>query len=271
MVPEAAELGSGQGDRAAILSVLDKILASRPFRSSSQCSTLLCYVVEHTLAGEDHLLRERVVGAELFGRSADYQTSEDLVVRLRVAEVRKRLAQYYLSEENASGFQIEIPSGAYKATFRSTADGSMGTEKPLVPSDTDFATVAFEEVSATVAPVPTAEEAENASDIRAIQVLATPASLPPESPSRPFLGKPASLGAVVLLVLAAVSACGFAWVPTASEIETRAHFAPKDVSQHVSALMGNGHEPAYSYTFLSDRDCRMDARTGAVRSIVAPH
>jgi hypothetical protein len=42
------------------------------------------------------------------------------VVRIRVAEVRKRLAQFYQSLPNTSAttVQIEIPSGSYRAVFR---------------------------------------------------------------------------------------------------------------------------------------------------------
>ena len=100
-----------------VLRALDQVLVSRPFRTSNQCSGLLRYIVNHTLAGEDNLLRERVIGAELFGRPVDYETSEDPVVRLRVSDVRKRLAQYYQSAKDQREVQIEIPSGSYRATF----------------------------------------------------------------------------------------------------------------------------------------------------------
>jgi hypothetical protein len=112
----------GKLDRDDVCLALNQILASRPFRNSNQCSGLLRYIVEHSLAGEENLLRERVIGAEVFGRSADYETSEDPVVRLRVAEVRKRLAQYYLSARAPGGVQIELPPGAYRATFRWNAE-----------------------------------------------------------------------------------------------------------------------------------------------------
>jgi hypothetical protein len=38
---------------------------------------------------------------EVFGRSPDYDTAEDPVVRLRAADVRKRLAQYYQAKSEA--------------------------------------------------------------------------------------------------------------------------------------------------------------------------
>jgi hypothetical protein len=108
--------------RAQILKALREILRSSPFRTSRQCQDLLRYVVEHSIAGHDELLRERVIGSEVFGRPPDYDTANDPVVRARIAEVRKRLAQYYLHEtETASGLRIEIPSGSYRARFETVA------------------------------------------------------------------------------------------------------------------------------------------------------
>jgi hypothetical protein len=74
-------------------------------------------VVEHTLAGENDLLRERVIGAEVFGRGPAYEPGEDPVVRVRAAEVRKRLAQHYQNRADHV-VQIDIPPGSYKAVFQ---------------------------------------------------------------------------------------------------------------------------------------------------------
>jgi hypothetical protein len=60
---------------------------------------LFRYIVEHSLAASDGSLRERIIGIEVFGRSPDYDTAEDPGVRLRAADVRKRLAQYLSGEE----------------------------------------------------------------------------------------------------------------------------------------------------------------------------
>jgi hypothetical protein len=98
---------------------LSKILDSHPFRTSRQCQDLLRYVVERTLDGADVSLRERIIGVEVFGRQPTYDTSEDPVVRVRAADVRKRLAQYYQSLESGSPvLQIELLPGSYRAHFR---------------------------------------------------------------------------------------------------------------------------------------------------------
>lgn len=97
---------------------LARVLAGHSFRSSAQCQALLRYIVEHSLAQENEMLRERIIGIEVFGRAPDYDSGNDPIVRARAAEVRKRLAQHYLHGEGAGEvLRIEIPSGSYKAIF----------------------------------------------------------------------------------------------------------------------------------------------------------
>ena len=98
-------------------SALRDISESPIFRSSKQCQLLLRYIVENSLAHHDDLLRERVIGATVFGRAPDYDAGNDPVVRARVAEVRKRLAQYYLAHGDEASVLISIPSGSYVAVF----------------------------------------------------------------------------------------------------------------------------------------------------------
>ena len=155
---ERQELGSAEvhGVRQA----LEDVLGSRPFRSTQQCSALLRYIVEHTLVGADGLLRERVIGAEVFGRPPGYETNEDPVVRLRAAEVRKRLAQFYSASPEPFDVRIEIPSGSYRAVFHfrsadsshlpSSHEHASVLEAPLVQAFPAEAAPGAGEVSAVV-------------------------------------------------------------------------------------------------------------------------
>ena len=107
--------------RSQIQQLLAEILGSAPFRTSRQCQDLFRFIVEHSLAGSEDSLRERVIGIEVFGRAPNYDTADDPVVRLRAADVRKRLAQYYQSRIGEVGnWKIEIPTGSYKAQFHPT-------------------------------------------------------------------------------------------------------------------------------------------------------
>jgi hypothetical protein len=116
--PKASALATPKHDeQRSIQHALDQVLSSPFFRNTHQCQNLLRYIVRHSIAGEDHLLRERVIGSEVFGRRPDYEPGEDPVVRLRASEVRKRLAQYYHSVAESPDVHIEIPAGSYKAVF----------------------------------------------------------------------------------------------------------------------------------------------------------
>ena len=78
-----------------IRETLERVLASPAFCKSEQCQKFLRYVVEHR--GEP--IKERNIGVEVFNKSADYDTSEDPVVRVRATEVRKLLAQYFATAD----------------------------------------------------------------------------------------------------------------------------------------------------------------------------
>ena len=112
------ELGGAQEalSPSEIERALSTILQSSPFRSSPQIQKVLKFLVRETLAGRGESLKERTIGASLFDRRPDYDTNADPIVRLRVAEVRKRLALYYQSARDETVL-ISIPSGSFRAVF----------------------------------------------------------------------------------------------------------------------------------------------------------
>jgi hypothetical protein len=113
-------VGFASENLKSIEETLALLLASTPFKLSEQCRDFLTYVVRHSLSGDEESLRERVIGVMVFGRRSDYDTADDPVVRVRAADVRKRLAQYYQSPESAaSALRIDIPTGSYRAHFES--------------------------------------------------------------------------------------------------------------------------------------------------------
>jgi hypothetical protein len=101
---------------AEIEKTLSSILQSTPFHSSKQSQELLQYIINQTLAGHLEMLKERIVGANVFNRKPDYDTNDDPIVRARAAEVRKRLALYYQTAREDSVL-ITVPSGSFKAIF----------------------------------------------------------------------------------------------------------------------------------------------------------
>jgi hypothetical protein len=76
---------------------------------------MLCFKIDNDVALEGRIdsLKERVIGAELFNRSPNYDTGEDAIVRVSASDVRKRLLQHYGAYRNASEFRINLPLGSY--------------------------------------------------------------------------------------------------------------------------------------------------------------
>ena len=114
--------GAGSGttphiDPEAVREELQRVLASREFRTSRRCQDFLRYVVEITLAGSGDSLKERTIGIEVFGRPTSYEPNEDATVRVRAGEVRKRLGIYY-STNAAESVVIDLPPGSYVPEFR---------------------------------------------------------------------------------------------------------------------------------------------------------
>jgi hypothetical protein len=104
--------------KQCVKKALEEMAGSVPFRTSRQCQDLLRYIVLHSLSGEDELLRERMIGVEVFGRRPDYDQAADPVVRIRAADVRKRIALFYEATDAATRqVKIAIHSGSYKASF----------------------------------------------------------------------------------------------------------------------------------------------------------
>src|SRR5579883_1566501 len=97
---------------------LARVLNSHEFRSSKRSQDFLRFVVEHALAGDTDILKERTIGIEVFGRPTTYDPSDDATVRVKAGEVRKRLGLYYSDQGSQDPIRIELPSGTYVPEFR---------------------------------------------------------------------------------------------------------------------------------------------------------
>src|SRR5580698_6561227 len=109
------ELGPERADQ--VRHHLADVLTSPAFAGSKRAQDFLQLIVEHALAGRLDNLRERMIGAEMFGRPIDYDTANDAVVRVKATEVRKKLAQYYQELTEPPVVRIELPPGSYVPRF----------------------------------------------------------------------------------------------------------------------------------------------------------
>jgi len=139
---------SGDEEKAAVQQQLDRLLATSLFSSSKRYPSFLKFVVSRSLAGETDQLKERILGVEIFGRPADYDTHTDPIVRVTAAEIRKRIEQYYQDPKHSQEIRFFLPAGSYAPQF----------SWPGRPAGLSTATPREESLAVTELPVALSEE-----------------------------------------------------------------------------------------------------------------
>jgi Tol biopolymer transport system component len=100
-----------------IRSHLARVLSSHQFAKAPRLRQLLTYLVESTLEGRGPLLKESLVGIDVFERPADYDPKADPVVRVQVKRVRERLESYYSTAGAGDALRIILTRGSYAPQF----------------------------------------------------------------------------------------------------------------------------------------------------------
>lgn len=156
-------------DREEVQNELERILGSVPFRNSRRYPALLRYVVEKALNGEVDDLKERILGVEVFGRPAAYDTNADPVVRFSAGEVRRRIAQYYQEKPSENTLEISLPIGSYVPHFhriQRRPEKSIFPEEEHGPPFKGDSTVEYHPAVEGRPPTVLADEAHQASSLR---------------------------------------------------------------------------------------------------------
>jgi hypothetical protein len=104
-------------EKLAVEAQVERLLATPFFNHSRRFPSFLRYVVDQTLSGNTENLKERTLGIEIFGKSADYDTANDPIVRVTAAEIRKRIAQYYQEPGHEGELRLSLPPGSYVPQF----------------------------------------------------------------------------------------------------------------------------------------------------------
>lgn len=120
--------------RAEIQTELERILATDSFCNSRQSDKLLRYLVLQTIDNREELLRERVIGVDVFGRQPGYDTNEESIVRVRANELRKRLAKCYQETKQPPTIRFSIPAGSYRVKFETVEPVAAAAPEPAKPA-----------------------------------------------------------------------------------------------------------------------------------------
>ncbi|MDR3413368.1 MAG: hypothetical protein P4L87_20845 [Formivibrio sp.] len=128
--PEGNAAQRSLPDSAAILSQVERIVASPAFCNSKRYPRFLKFIVEQTLFGHADLLKERLLGIEVFDRTPEYDLATDPIVRVAAGEVRKRLAQYYVENSHDNEIRVYLHPGSYVPEFQ-LPEKETGPREPL--------------------------------------------------------------------------------------------------------------------------------------------
>ena len=101
--------------------LVERVAASRYIGRSARLRNLFLYVCERVLKYEADQIHEQELGHAVFGRSKDYDTGADNIVRVHASLLRKRLDQYFAAEGKDEPIVIELPKGNYAPVFKQRA------------------------------------------------------------------------------------------------------------------------------------------------------
>ena len=77
---------------------MDRLLQSAPFLQSERLGRFLRFAIESALAGNADMLKEYVIGTEVYDRKPPYHPSQDSIVRTEARRLRAKLKEYYETE-----------------------------------------------------------------------------------------------------------------------------------------------------------------------------
>lgn len=109
-----------------IRSELDRILRSRVFVHSHRIRRFLQFVVEECLLGQQHRLKEYLIGLEVFNRLEAFDPRVDSIVRVEARRLRTKLDEYYQTEGREDEIRIELRKGSYVPIFEHRSKGMRG-------------------------------------------------------------------------------------------------------------------------------------------------
>jgi len=129
---------------------VERIASAGGFRSSEILRHLLHYLAKRAVETPAESVKVRDIAAEVFGRSHDFDSQTDSIVRVHTGRLRSRLAEYYSKEGAEDGIVVTIPKGGYSlaAAYRPETPVHLRAPGNLGPPDLhDSPAPPFERVS----------------------------------------------------------------------------------------------------------------------------
>jgi TolB-like protein len=112
---------------------LERVLASPSFSDSIVLRRFLTFVVNETLDGRSHELKEYTIAIDALKKHADFNPQIDSIVRIHAGRLRRALKEYYYEHGTDEEIQIVVRKGSYVPAFVNNAPAYnyTGNESPL--------------------------------------------------------------------------------------------------------------------------------------------
>ena len=96
---------------------LQRILKTRSFADSIVLTRFLTFIVNETLEGRSHELKEYTIAVNALKKDPDFNPQIDSIVRIHAGRLRRALKEYYYERTEKDGVQIVVPKGSYIPAF----------------------------------------------------------------------------------------------------------------------------------------------------------
>lgn len=96
---------------------IQRIVQSKAFRTSEVHRNLLTYLADKSLSGDADNVKEYTIGLDVFGKPDSYDPRQESTVRMHVARLRQKLAEYYRTEGIDDPIFVDLPKGGFRVTF----------------------------------------------------------------------------------------------------------------------------------------------------------
>lgn len=115
--------------------LLQRVIGSTQFVRSPRLKSFLQYVTRCALLDRAEQVSEQQIGIHVFGKPADYNASEDNIVRSQARFLRAKLAEYFDSEAGREEpVVLAIPKGSYLPHFSARTELPPGLRETVLPA-----------------------------------------------------------------------------------------------------------------------------------------
>lgn len=111
-----------QFSRELIYQQLQRIFSDLLFQNSDILRRFLSFIVEETLLGQAHTLKEYTIGVQVLNKPVNFKPQENGIVRIHAGRLRRALNHYYAGAGASDPICISVPLGSYVPVFSKNDD-----------------------------------------------------------------------------------------------------------------------------------------------------